>query len=91
MSLLERSYLVAALRRGEKLTKTPRIRLSTIHSAKGGEADNVILFSDMANRTYKDMQKQPDNERRVFYVGVTRTKENLHIIMPRTKFMFAEL
>ena len=91
MSLLERSYLVAALRRGEKLTKTPRIRLSTIHSAKGGEADNVILFSDMANRTYKDMQKKPDNERRVFYVGVTRTKENLHIVMPRTKFMFAEL
>lgn len=91
MSLVERSYLVAALRRGEKLTKTPRIRLSTIHSAKGGEADNVILFSDMANRTYKDMQKQPDNERRVFYVGVTRAKENLHIVMPRTKFMFAEL
>ncbi len=91
MSLVERSYLVAALRRGEKLTKTPRIRLSTIHSAKGGEADNVVLFSDMANRTYKDMQKKPDNERRVFYVGVTRTKENLHVIMPRTKFMFAEL
>ena len=91
MSLIERSYLIAALRHGEKLTKTPRIRLSTIHSAKGGEADNVILFTDMANRTYKDMQKQPDNERRVFYVGVTRAKENLHIIMPRTKFMFAEL
>ena len=91
MSLLERSYLIAALRRGEKLTKTPRIRLSTIHGAKGGEADNVILFSDMANRTYKDMQKYPDNERRVFYVGVTRAKHNLHIVMPRTKFMFAEL
>jgi len=91
MALVERSYLIAALRRGEKLTKTPRIRLSTIHSAKGGEADNVILFSDIANRTYKDMQKQPDNERRVFYVGVTRTKENLHVIMPRTKFTFSEL
>ena len=91
MSLVERSYLVAALRRGEKLTKTPRIRLSTIHSAKGGEADNVILFSDMANRTYKDMQKHPDNERRVFYVGVTRARENLHVIMPRTRFTFSEL
>jgi superfamily I DNA/RNA helicase len=45
----------------------------------------------MANRTYKDMQKYPDNERRVFYVGVTRAKSNLHIVMPRTKFMFAEL
>jgi DNA helicase-2/ATP-dependent DNA helicase PcrA len=91
MSLLERSYLMAALRRGEKPTKTPRIRLSTIHGAKGGEADNVILFTDMANRTYKDMQRHPDNERRVFYVGVTRAKSNLHIVMPRTKFMFAEL
>ena len=82
---------MAALRRGEKPTKTPRIRLSTIHGAKGGEADNVVLFTDMANRTYKDMQKYTDNERRVFYVGVSRAKSNLNIVIPRTKFMFAEL
>lgn len=84
----ERSYLVAALRKGEKITKKPRIVLSTIHSAKGGEADNVVLFMDMARRTYLDMMKDPDDERRVFYVGLTRAKESLHIINPTTRYYF---
>lgn len=88
MSLVERSYMIAALRKGEKITKTPRINLSTIHGAKGGEADNVILFTDMAHRTYQDMIKMPDAEKRVFYVGATRTRKNLHIIVPNTKFFF---
>ena len=91
MNLVERSYMVATLRRGEKLTKTPRIRLSTIHSAKGGEADNVVLFGDMSPRSYGDMVNYPDNEYRVFYVGATRTRNNLHIIMPNTKFSFSQL
>ena len=91
MSLVERSYMTAALRLGEKITKQPRIILSTIHSAKGGEADNVILFSDVAQRTFKDMQKFPDNERRVFYVGTTRTRNNLNIIVSKTKFSFSEI
>ena len=89
MNLLERSYMVSALRRGEKITKTPRIRLSTIHSAKGGEADNVVLFTDIARRTYKEMMLYPDNEKRVFYVGATRTRKNLHIIVPHSKFYFS--
>lgn len=88
MSLVERSYLIAMLRRGEKITKEPRIRLSTIHSAKGGEADNVILHLDMARRTFNNMQKFPDDEIRVFYVGATRARENLHIITPRTNYCF---
>ena len=88
MSLIERSYLIAMLRRGEKLTKDPRIKLSTIHSAKGWEADNVVLHTDMARRTYNEMLKYPENEMRVFYVGVTRTRQNLHIITPRTNFYF---
>ena len=89
MSAVERSYLIAALRRGEKLTKNPRIILSTIHGAKGGEADNVVLFTDIANRTHRDMLKDPDSEQRVFYVGATRAKENLHIILPRSKYYFS--
>ncbi len=88
MPARERSYLVAALRKGEKITKKPRIVLSTIHSAKGGEADNVVLFMDMARRTHIDMMKDPDDERRVFYVGLTRAKESLHILNPSTRYYF---
>lgn len=91
MSLVERSYMIAALRRGEKLTKSPRIVLSTVHGAKGGEADNVILLSDTSQRTYKESQRYPDNERRVLYVGLTRTKNNLHVIVPKTQYHFQDL
>tara|TARA_R110000787_G_scaffold156836_5_gene270795 strand:- start:2530 stop:4017 length:1488 start_codon:yes stop_codon:yes gene_type:complete len=88
MSLVDRSYLIAMLRRGEKVLKTPRIKLSTIHSAKGGEADNVILHLDMARRTFENSQKFPEDEMRVFYVGATRAKQNLHVIAPQTRYYF---
>jgi ATP-dependent exoDNAse (exonuclease V) alpha subunit len=67
------------LESGEKFDDdNPRIVLSTIHKAKGGEADNVALLlkSSKACCTMGD----PDCEKRVFYVGATRAKQNLHII-----------
>jgi len=84
LSPKEVSYIRAMLRRGEKITKQPRIRLSTIHAAKGGEATNVVLLTDITTRVYKNYQQNPDEENRVFYVGITRTKENLYLIEPKT-------
>jgi DNA helicase-2/ATP-dependent DNA helicase PcrA len=84
LSPKEISYIRAMLRRGEKITKQPRIRLSTIHAAKGGEATNVVLLTDITTRVYKNYQQNPDDENRVFYVGITRTKENLYLIEPKT-------
>ena len=60
-----------------------------LHECRRGEADNVVLFTDIANRTHRDMLKDPDSEQRVFYVGATRAKENLHIILPRSKYYFS--
>lgn len=77
------SYMRAARRRGEKLRSRPRVRISTIHSAKGDEADHVVLFSEMATRTYKEMERRPDDERRVQYVGVTRARQKLTIVDAR--------
>jgi len=31
----------------------------------------------------ENYEKNPDDENRLFYVGATRTKENLHIIYPK--------
>jgi DNA helicase-2/ATP-dependent DNA helicase PcrA len=76
------------LRRGEKITKEPRIRLSTIHAAKGGEATNVVLLTDITTRVYKTYQQNPDDENRVFYVGLTRAKENLYLIEPQQRAAF---
>jgi DNA helicase-2/ATP-dependent DNA helicase PcrA len=78
----DRAYFIRALERGESLTKAPRIKISTMHGAKGGEATNVILLSDVSFKTWQEGQKNPDDEHRVFYVGATRSKENLYILQP---------
>jgi DNA helicase-2/ATP-dependent DNA helicase PcrA len=71
---------------GEKLNEAPRITLSTIHGAKGGEAENVVLLTDLSLNTMKSYEDNPDDENRLFYVGATRTKEHLHIIEPKQKY-----
>ncbi len=68
---------------GEQLNKNARITLSTIHGAKGGESQNVVLLTDLSRNTQKNYERNPDDENRLFYVGATRTKEHLHIIRPQ--------
>jgi len=79
---LDRAYITALLRRGEKFNGVPRITASTIHGAKGGEAENVVLFTDISPAADEEMRINPDDMHRVFYVGVTRTKKNLFIVEP---------
>lgn len=86
--LVEKEYFIAARKRGETLVRQPRITISTIHAAKGGEADNVLLLTDMSYRTFQEMHKNFDDECRVFYVAVTRAAQALHIIQPRSNLCF---
>jgi superfamily I DNA/RNA helicase len=78
----ERAYITAMLRRGEKFNGVPRISTSTIHGSKGGEADNVVLITDLSPAADDDMRVNPDDIHRVFYVGVTRTRDKLYIVEP---------
>jgi superfamily I DNA/RNA helicase len=59
-----------------------RINLSTLHSAKGREFRVVILFAMDAGRIPRNGASQRDNReaRRLFYVGFTRPKDELHIL-----------
>ena len=82
----EKDYLRKMRKNGEKLNEAPRITLSTIHGAKGGEAENVVLLTDLSLNTMKSYEQNPDDENRLFYVGATRTKEHLHIIEPKQKY-----
>jgi len=69
--------------------KSKRILLSTIHGAKGLESANTILNCDwpyLPYRTYCKGRKDRDDELRVFYVGVTRTKYNLFLYQPDFSF-----
>ena len=58
----------------------PQVLVSTIHHVKGAEARNVALLLDTTRRTKGNVFADIDEELRVLYVGVTRTKENLYLI-----------
>jgi len=83
LNFRRKNYIRSMRRNGENLKEKPRIHLSTIHSIKGGEKQNVLLLTDLTNNTLKSYRKNPDDETRLFYVGATRTKENLHIVRPK--------
>ncbi|MFA9417201.1 UvrD-helicase domain-containing protein [Natrinema sp. HArc-T2] len=82
---------------------TDRVRVGTIHSAKGREADHVLVGTDLTEKvveqmvaTVDDPEAIPgceeftkttspvpvltDNERRVFYVGMSRARERLVLL-----------
>lgn len=77
-----REYVRSIRARGESLTKPPRINISTIHGAKGGEADSVVLSTDLSNRAYAEYRKDHDTEDRCFFVGASRAKQNLFLVQP---------
>jgi len=78
-----------------------RVRVGTIHSAKGREADHVFVATDLTEKVVEQMAATveqngrdvpgvddftkhtdpvptlTDNERRVFYVGMSRARERL--------------
>ena len=73
-----------------------RVRVGTIHSAKGREADHVFLATDLTEKVIEQMAATvddagfdaaagsvpvlTDNERRVFYVGMSRARERLVVL-----------
>ena len=79
-------YIRNMLSQGEELSQPARVILSTIHSAKGGEAENVLLILDNTKNIREAIERSPDKsdeENRIWYVGVTRTKQNLYILAAR--------
>jgi DNA helicase-2/ATP-dependent DNA helicase PcrA len=84
----EKEYIKNMLDNGEDLDKEARILVSTIHAAKGGEEDNVILCLDLGQKIKKAIKKSQDKydeENRVWYVGATRARNNLYKLKARIK------
>jgi DNA helicase-2/ATP-dependent DNA helicase PcrA len=94
---------VEAYFRGEYRGMDPnRVRVGTIHSAKGREADHVFVATDLTEKVVEQMSASveeddlpagiefdkrsdpvpvlTDNERRVFYVGMSRARERLVVM-----------
>lgn len=73
------------------IVNEPQISLTTYHGSKGRQADHVILMTDCYRRAYEYAMRHPDDERRVSYVGVTRAREKLTIIAPKTDMWMRSL
>ena len=88
---LERLDLLRKILTEKREDYTAKLILSTIHSSKGLEYDNVVLM-DVINgvfpgkmiKNFKSATPQEkrdyEEERRIFYVGITRAKDNLTIL-----------
>lgn len=84
-----KDYLQAEKRWGAKAVEDSGIRVGTVHSVKGSEADNVLLLTTTSHQIQKGQEDQDgfNEERRVEYVAVTRTRKNLFICQEkRPKF-----
>lgn len=91
----ERRYLRRVLRHSQGSRATllgePRIRLSTMHAAKGDEANYVLLLSELEGRPYQTYENDPAAEIRVFYVGVTRARKGLVLFGSPSSPMFEHI
>ena len=52
---------------------------------KGGEDDNILLVPDISFAAYKEYERNPSTEHRVYYVGATRSKKHLYFMQPQTE------
>lgn len=85
-------YFIRLLKRygQEALNNEPNILIDTIHSVKGGEANNVLIYSkanwlsDFNNKS----KSEKSDESRVYYTGVTRAKDTIHLLSTDYKYNY---
>jgi superfamily I DNA/RNA helicase len=62
--------------------KKPQVIVGTIHSVKGGQADNVVLMPDLSSAGKTAYLNAPDPVIRQMYIGMTRAKDKLFLALP---------
>jgi DNA helicase-2/ATP-dependent DNA helicase PcrA len=74
-------YAAAIETWGQEAVLAPKIRVGTIHSVKGAEADNVAVLTTISAPVAKSAATEAgrDEEQRVFYVACTRARKRLVI------------
>ena len=84
----DKNYIRSLLEQKENLDSPARIWVSTIHAIKGGEEDNVILCMHQGRTVQKSVKRSQaklDEEHRVWYVGITRARNNLNKLKTKNK------
>lgn len=73
---------------------TPRVTLMTIHAAKGLEY-GVVMIAGLEENLFPSMfcetERELEEERRLFYVAITRAKEECYITSAKTRFRNGQL
>ena len=88
VALVESEYF-----KGEKKAEDENtLKVMTLHGAKGLEFDCVFIVGVeeglIPHSRSTDDQFQIEEERRLFYVGITRAKERLYITYTKKRFIF---
>lgn len=77
--------------RAAKTNEDDRLRLTTIHQAKGLEFSVVFIIMLCqglfpSSRALRDEETGEEEERRLFYVATTRAKNKLYLSFPKMRF-----
>lgn len=64
------------------------LTISTIHSAKGLEWDNVYIFAPVENVFKTKDYDLLNEERRILYVALTRAKNQLKLVVPKQMLLY---
>lgn len=81
---LEKYISIKEMFIGENVgTVNKNVHMSTVHGAKGLEYDTVFMI-DLYKGEFpgKNCEKDLEEERRLFFVGMTRAKKNLYMMYP---------
>lgn len=76
-SLLKMHWSIADYLAGIDWSAPIKCRISTIHGAKGMEAEDVHLVTAQSQSAVEHSLRDPDAQHRLMYVGVTRASQRL--------------
>lgn len=82
------AFAGAAERWGEACVLEPQVRVGTIHSVKGAEADNVLWLTTTSQDVAMSQTTEHgrDEEQRVCYVAATRARKRLIVAKERARW-----
>ncbi len=81
-------------RREDDEVDDDKVRLMTLHAAKGLEFDHVILVGvsdDLLPHANSTGEAGVEEERRLFYVGITRARKHLTLSWPSSRRRYGEI